>query len=150
MKLFNNSTLNDIGQKVGSAAQTVGAAAQTGVSRSKQMAAITKLKMDNVSQEDAMKKAYTEIGKLYYAEHGDAPEGPYVALCSSISKAQDAIDANLAKINALKEGVSEETAAAADYAEPAAAAEAAPVMEEEAPISPDESAASEEKIPDEE
>jgi hypothetical protein len=49
-----------------------------------------------------MKRAYMEIGKLYYAERGDAPEGAYVALCSRISKSQDMITHNLNTIAELK------------------------------------------------
>lgn len=94
--ILNNSALEGIGQKVSSAAQS-------GVARSRQMAEIAKLRMNNVSEEDAMRRAFTEIGKLYYAEHGDAPDGAYTALCSRISKAQDNIEANLAQIAALKQ-----------------------------------------------
>ena len=41
--------------------------AQTGVSKSKQIGEIAKLNLANVGEEDAIKKAYIEIGKLYYA-----------------------------------------------------------------------------------
>ena len=42
----------------------------------------------NVGEEDAIKKAYIEIGKLYYAERGMAPEAAYAGLCQTISDAQ--------------------------------------------------------------
>ena len=41
---------------------------RAGVAKSKQLAEITKLSLNNASEEDAIKKAYVEIGKLYYAE----------------------------------------------------------------------------------
>ena len=47
---------------------------RAGVAKSKQLAEITKLSLNNASEEDAIKKAYVEIGKLYYAERGMAPE----------------------------------------------------------------------------
>ena len=62
--------------------------AQTGVAMSKQVAEIAKLKTANLAEEDAIKKAYIEIGKLYYAERGMAPEAAYAALCEKITTAK--------------------------------------------------------------
>ena len=53
--------------------------AQAGVAQSKRLAEIAKLKTANMAEEDAIKKAYIEIGKLYYAENGAAPDGAYAA-----------------------------------------------------------------------
>ena len=77
--------------------------AQSGVAKSKQLAEIAKLKTSNMSEEDTIKKAYLEIGKLYYAERGLAPEGAYVALCEKITAAKCAIEENNARIAELKE-----------------------------------------------
>lgn len=49
--------------------------AQTGVAQSKRLAEIAKLKTANMGEEDTIKKAYIELGKLYYAEKGAAPDG---------------------------------------------------------------------------
>ena len=54
---------------------------RAGVAKSKQLAEITKLSLNNAGEEDAIRKAYIEIGKLYYAERGMAAEPAYVALC---------------------------------------------------------------------
>lgn len=59
--------------------------------QSKQLAEITKLSLNNASEEDAIKKAYVEIGKLYYAERGMAPEAAYVALCERITAAKSTL-----------------------------------------------------------
>ena len=40
--------------------------AQAGVAQSKRLAEIAKLKTANMAEEDAIKKAYIELGKLYY------------------------------------------------------------------------------------
>lgn len=48
--------------------------AQSGVAKSKQLAEIAKLKTSNMGEEDTIKKAYLELGRLYYAERGAAPE----------------------------------------------------------------------------
>lgn len=76
--------------------------AQTGVSKSKQLGEIAKLNLANVGEEDAIKKAYIEIGKLYYAERGMAPEAAYAALCEKITAAKVNIEENRNRIEELK------------------------------------------------
>ena len=77
--------------------------AQTGVAQSKRLAEIAKLKTANLSEEDTIKKAYIELGKLYYAEKGSEPEGAYAAACEKITAAKAAIEANNDRIAELKE-----------------------------------------------
>ena len=76
--------------------------AQSGMSKSKQVADIAKLKWDNVVEEENIKKAFIEIGKLYYAERGMAPEPAYVALCEKITAAKVNIEENKRKIEECK------------------------------------------------
>ena len=76
--------------------------AQAGVAQSKRVAEIAKLKAANLGEEDNIKKAYVEIGKLYYAEKGLSPEGAYAAACEKITAAKAAIEANNDRIAALK------------------------------------------------
>lgn len=76
--------------------------AQTGVSKSKQIGEIAKLNLANVGEEDAIKKAYIEIGKLYYAERGMAPEAAYAALCEKITAAKVNIEENKNRIEEIK------------------------------------------------
>ena len=77
--------------------------AQAGVAQSKRVAEIAKLKTANMGEEDTIKKAYVEIGKLYYAEKGLSPEGAYAAACKKITAAKAAIEANNDRIAALKD-----------------------------------------------
>ena len=77
--------------------------AQAGVAQSKRLAEIARLKMDNMSQQDAVKKVYIEIGKLYYAERGLSPDGAYAAACERITAARAAIESNKARIDELKQ-----------------------------------------------
>lgn len=77
--------------------------AQAGVAQSKRLAEIAKLKTANMGEEDAIKKAYIEIGKAYYAQNAAAPEGPYAAACEKITAAKAAIEANNERIAQLKE-----------------------------------------------
>ncbi len=90
-----NKVLNNIMEKATDLAQT-------GVVKSKQLAEIAKLKTSNMAEEDTIKKAYIELGKLYYAEMGLAPEGAYVAACEKITAARAAIEANNDRIAELR------------------------------------------------
>ncbi|BDF67398.1 hypothetical protein CE91St43_13700 [Oscillospiraceae bacterium] len=76
--------------------------AQTGVAKSKQLAEIAKLNLANAGEEDNIKKAYIELGKLYYAERGMAPEAAYAALCEKVTAAKVNIEENKARIDELK------------------------------------------------
>lgn len=75
---------------------------RAGVAKSKQLAEIGKLNLNNAGEEDAIRRAYTEIGKLYYAERGMAPEAAYVALCEKITAGKINIEENKARIAELK------------------------------------------------
>ena len=77
--------------------------AQAGVAQSKRLAEIAKLKMANMAEEDAIKKAYVEIGKLYYAEQGAAPDGAFAAACERITASKAAIETNNDRIAQLKQ-----------------------------------------------
>lgn len=82
--------------------------AQTGVAQSKRLAEIAKLKTANMGEEDTIKKAYIELGKLYYAEKGAAPDGAYAAACEKITAAKAAIETNNDRIAELKDDGGEE------------------------------------------
>ena len=83
---------------------------RAGMAKSKQIAEIAKLNLANSSEEDAIKKAYIEIGKLYYAERGMAPDPAYAALCENITAAKTTIEENKSRIAEIKaEGDIKET-----------------------------------------
>ena len=86
---------------------------RAGVAKSKQLAEITKLSLNNAGEEDAIRKAYVEIGKLYYAEKGAAPDAAYVAACEKITAAKAAIETNNDRIAELKRAGAEEAEAPA-------------------------------------
>lgn len=76
--------------------------AQAGVAKAKELTDIAKLNIANTAEEEAIKKAYVELGKLYYAERGMAPEGAYATLCEKITAAKTRIDDNRAKISEIR------------------------------------------------
>ena len=91
--------------------------AQTGVAKSKQMAEIARLNLANSSEEDTIRKAYIEIGKLYYAERGMAAEPAYAALCERITAAKINIEENKNRIAELKQEGNISDDEAASYVE---------------------------------
>ena len=82
--------------------------AQAGVAQSKRLMEIAKLKAANLGEEDTIKKAYVELGKLYYAEHGTSPEGAYAAACERITAARAAIETNNDRIAQIRSSAAEE------------------------------------------
>ena len=76
--------------------------AQTGAAESKRLAEIAKLKSANLSEENAIKKAYIEIGKLYYEQMAAAPGEDFAAACEKITAAKANLEANNDRIAELK------------------------------------------------
>lgn len=73
-----------------------------GVAKAKELKEIGKLKVENASEQEAIKKAYIEIGRLYYAEHAGEPEEAYAGLCDKITAAKAKIEYNLERIADIK------------------------------------------------
>lgn len=109
--------------------------AQAGVAQSKRLAEIAKLKTANMAEEDAIKKAYVEIGKLYYAEKGATPDGAFAAACERITASKAVIETNNERIAELKQPGDPEPEAAVEVETEAVEIEAAP---EETPAQPEE------------
>lgn len=72
------------------------------IDKGKELTEIGKLKVQNASEQEAIKKAYLELGKLYYAERGAAPEPAYAALCAKVASSQAKIDYNNERIADMK------------------------------------------------
>lgn len=66
--------------------------------KTKDMSHIAKLNVDIASERDTIKRAYSEIGKLYYETHREKPEGFFVQLCQEIDVAFETIAAKEAEI----------------------------------------------------
>lgn len=82
---------------------------QVGVSKSKHLVEVAKLKMASAAEAETIRKAYQEMGKLYYAERGMAPEPAYTAHCEKVQAARAAIRKNNEALLVLKnEGVATE------------------------------------------
>jgi hypothetical protein len=72
--------------------------ANIGVSKAKELAEIARLKLEIATEEDYIRKAYQEIGRLYYAERSLTPDGPYTVLCEKITSSKENIQYNEERI----------------------------------------------------
>lgn len=88
----------------------------TGVAKAKELTEIGKLKMQNVSEQDEIRKAYMAMGKLYYEQHGEAPEEGYAEYCKQVADSQAKIAYNNERIADMKAAgnLSDEDVDAAD------------------------------------
>ena len=74
----------------------------TGVAKAKELSEIGKLKVQNVSEQDEIRRAYLEIGKIYYEQHGQEPDVAYAAQCRKIDESMAKIEYNNIRIADLK------------------------------------------------
>lgn len=95
MNINVNIDLDAIKEKVGNIAQA-------GVAQTKRVAAIARLKTDNMALQDTLRKAYLALGKACYARHKDAPDEEMAALFAKVDDTLSAIAANNAALEELK------------------------------------------------
>ena len=76
--------------------------ADTGTAKAREVSEIGKLKVNNSAEQEAIRKAYSELGKLYYAERGSAPEAAYADICQRITDALARISYNNERIADIK------------------------------------------------
>ena len=84
--------------------------AQSGVAKAKDLAEIAKLKMSNASEQEGIRKACMEIGKIYFAQHGDDPDPAFASLCAQIAERKEKIAYNDQRITDIKlaDGITDE------------------------------------------
>ena len=72
--------------------------ASVGAAKARELSEIGKLKVQNSTEQEAIRKAYSDLGKLYYAEHGSDPEPACAELCQSITDSLARISYNNERI----------------------------------------------------
>lgn len=87
--------LYQTGKKKGSAL------AQTGLDKAQQVGTMAKLKAANLSEEETLRRAYQELGRLYFEKHGAAPEVEFLSLCATIDESLARIQINQNKLDEL-------------------------------------------------
>jgi len=102
--------------------------AQTGAAKSKQVAELAKLNLNNASEEEAIKKTYQEIGKVFYEANAGAAAAEYAELFEKVTAAKINIEENKSRIAELKAtpAPAEEPCCAEAPAQPASCCTEAP------------------------
>ena len=94
---------DDVRKTVEDVIQKGAGLAQMGVNMAAQMGNIAKLKAANQTEENAIRKAYTELGKRYYVAHAADENAEFSDVLQEIETAKARIQANNAKIAELRE-----------------------------------------------
>ena len=70
--------------------------------RAKDVSRVAKLNIEITQEKESVKKAYTELGKLYYETHKEDPDPFCIQLCDEVTMALDSIAAKEAEIAEIK------------------------------------------------
>ena len=81
---------------------------QKGASRTKTYSRIARLTLDTNSQADELRKVYTEIGRLYFEQARENPEGVFAPLFAQAGKLMDELKAKESELEQLKSGLRDE------------------------------------------
>lgn len=126
-----NLNFNNLKAKVDDLRQSGTELAQNSAAKARSMAAVAKLKAANLGEEDALRRAYIELGKLYFEKYGAAPEAEFLSACAAIDEAMARININNAKISSL---LASPEAAAGEECTPAPAAGAGDPADDADPL----------------
>ena len=81
---------------------------QKGASRTKAYSRIARLTLDTNSQAEELRKVYTEIGRLYFEQARENPQGVFVPLFAQAGRLMDDLKARETELDALKSGLRDE------------------------------------------
>lgn len=106
-----SGTINSIVDKVKEVAESgaVRDIYENGASRAKSYGRIAKLALELNGENEELKRVYTEIGRLYYEQAKDAPEGFFAPLFAQAEEICGRISAKEDEINSLKADVAAAT-----------------------------------------
>lgn len=108
-----NGTLGKLAGRVKEAADSSGVldVYAQGANRAKAFGQLTKLTLELNGDHEELQRIYAEIGRLYFEQAKDTPEGFFVPLFEQANRVSGNIRAKRAKIDELKEnyGVSEQS-----------------------------------------
>lgn len=81
---------------------------QKGASRTKAYSRIARLTLDTNSQAEELRKVYTEIGRLYFEQARENPEGVFAPLFAQAGKLMDELKAKEEELEELKRSLGAE------------------------------------------
>lgn len=99
------SFLDTLKKTAGIAARVTASAADTAVSKTRTMASIGRVKLAISSEEDKLKKAYTELGRLFYRDYqaqAEADMTEYQPWCDRAADAREQIQRLTKELETLK------------------------------------------------
>ncbi len=99
------SFLDTLKKTAGIAAQVTVSAADTAVSKTRTMASIGRVKLAISSEEDKLKKAYAELGRLFYRDYqaqAEADMTEYQPWCDRAADAREQIQRLTKELETLK------------------------------------------------
>ena len=107
--------LKNIAGKVREAADSAGVTEvyAKGAGRARAFGQMTKLNLDSNRDLEELKRVYAEIGRLYYEQAKDSPEGFFVPLFEQAGRLTEAVRSRQREIDALKAQFAEGSAPAA-------------------------------------
>ncbi len=98
-----NMNMEALKSKVMDLRQTGVDLAQTGASKARTLSNIAKLRAAKLGEQETLRKAYTELGRLYFEKYGISPEPEFLSACATIDEALAKIAINEAKIRELSD-----------------------------------------------
>ncbi len=84
------------------AMEKAGDFAQSGIAKSAQVAEMAKLQVNNMGEQDALKKLYLELGKFYYEQYKQKPDYNVMAVFKRIDDTLKRIEENNLRIKELR------------------------------------------------
>ena len=115
---------------------TAAVVAQSAAKKTRQLISVTKANLAILAEEDKIKKAHTELGKLYYKDfimEEEPDEAEYLPWCDKITASRKTIEALRAEIDAAKDAGDDYVIVPVDVAYPDEAAETPEAEAAEAP-----------------
>lgn len=88
-----------------------------GLSRAKSYGKVAKMVFEVNGESEELKRIYTEIGKLYYEQAKDAPEGYFIPLFEQVQRISESILAKEEAVRSIKDSMREHTEDAEDYSD---------------------------------
>lgn len=101
------ASLDDIRYRTEETAEHIAAKsveiARSAADKAKLVARMSKLNADVITEKDALRRAYFELGKLYYKKYREAPDSDFAEQCSRIASSIAVIKESREEIRQCKE-----------------------------------------------
>lgn len=76
--------------------------ARVGAAKAREVGEAARIRLDNLGEEENLRKIYLEIGRLYVSLHQDSPEEPYAELFQRLEESREKIRENERRLENLR------------------------------------------------